>query len=171
MKSMSGEDTSFVSKLEIHDEATLDLLVSERNLPGVAVNLKKLVRINDALAARRRCDSRTNIEVAETGFPAYLLRLDPVVHGSTVRMAINVPEASASSDIPQSFLALSDVVQRRRQQKTPARGIQIAVTGSRLGTGSTRQRWSESTARSTGEAVPASHSRSRASSHVVAMGK
>jgi hypothetical protein len=133
MKSMSGEDferwivatatasdTSFVSKLEIHDEATLDLLVSERNLPGVAANLNKLVRINDAPAARCRFDSRTNIDVAETGFPAYLLRLDPVVHGSIVRIAINVPEASESRDIPQSFLALSDAVQRRRQLKALA---------------------------------------------------
>ncbi len=130
MKSMSDEDfeswivatatasdTPFVSKLDMQNDTTLDLLVSERNLPAVAANLYKFVRINDALAARCRCDSRTNIDVAETGFPAYLLRLDPAARGSTVLIAISEPEAPASREISQSFLSLKEAVQRSGQRK------------------------------------------------------
>ena len=121
MKSMSDEDfeswivatatasdTPFVSKLDMQNDTTLDLVVSERKLPAVAANLDKLVRINDALAARCRCDSRTNIGVAETGFPAYFLHLDPVAHGSTVLIAISEPDAPASREIPQPFLSLRE---------------------------------------------------------------
>ena len=52
----SASDTPFVSKLDMQNDTTLDLVVSERKLPAVAANLDKLVRINDALAARCRCD-------------------------------------------------------------------------------------------------------------------
>ncbi len=31
----------------------------------------------DAMVARCGCDARTNVAVAETGFPAYFIRLDP----------------------------------------------------------------------------------------------
>jgi len=113
----TASDTPFVSKLEMHNDATLDLLVSERTLPAVAANLDKLVRINDAFAARCRCDSRTNIGVAETGFPAHLLRFDPAARGSTVLIAISKPEAPASRLIAQSFLSLREAVQRSRQRK------------------------------------------------------
>jgi hypothetical protein len=51
--------------------------VSQDDLPTVATNLYKFVRINDAFAARCGCDARTNIGVGDVGFPAYLFRLDP----------------------------------------------------------------------------------------------
>ena len=37
----------------------------------------KNASINDAMVARCGCDARTNVAVAETGFPAYFIRLDP----------------------------------------------------------------------------------------------
>jgi hypothetical protein len=58
-------------------DSTLTLSVSEANLPVAALNLDRLASINDAMVARCRCDARTNVAVAETGFPAYFIRLDP----------------------------------------------------------------------------------------------
>ena len=36
------------------------------------------------MAARCGCDARTNVAVAETGFPAYFIRLDPETRMSEV---------------------------------------------------------------------------------------
>lgn len=58
-------------------DSTLTLAVSESNLSVAALNLDRLATINDAMVARCRCDARTNVAVAETGFPAYFIRLDP----------------------------------------------------------------------------------------------
>ena len=78
---------------------TLDLLVLERDLPTVATNLYKFVRINDVFAARCACDARTNVGVADLGFPAYLFRLDPEERTSKVLIAIGEPDAGATSPL------------------------------------------------------------------------
>jgi hypothetical protein len=79
-------DKSLVSSLSIKVD-TLDLLVSQDDLPTVATNLYKFVRINDAFAARCECDARTNVGVGSAGFPAYLLRLDPEERTSKILIA------------------------------------------------------------------------------------
>jgi hypothetical protein len=83
-------DKSMVSSLSIKVD-TLDLLVSQDKLPTVATNLYKFVRINDAFAARCKCDARTNVGVGGAGFPAYLLRLDPEGRTSKILIAIGGP--------------------------------------------------------------------------------
>ena len=57
--------------------STLTLSVSDSNMRLAALNLDRLSSINDAMVARCGCDARTNVAIAETGFPAYFIRLDP----------------------------------------------------------------------------------------------
>jgi hypothetical protein len=57
----------------------------------VATNLYKFVRINDVFAARCACDARTNLGVADLGFPAYLFRLDPEERTSKILIAMGQP--------------------------------------------------------------------------------
>jgi hypothetical protein len=80
-------DESIVASLAIKGDA-LDLLVPERDLPTVATNLYRFVRINDVFAARCGCDARTNVGIAGVGFPAYLFRLDPEERTSKVLIAM-----------------------------------------------------------------------------------
>jgi hypothetical protein len=68
--------TALASSVEVND-STLNLSVNEANLPTAALSLDRLATINDAMVARCGCDARTNVAVAETGFPAYFIRLDP----------------------------------------------------------------------------------------------
>jgi len=68
--------TALVSSVEVSGP-TLNLKVVEANLPVAALSLDRLATINDAMVARCGCDARTNVSVAETGFPAYFIRLDP----------------------------------------------------------------------------------------------
>ena len=75
--------TALVSNVEMRD-STLSLFVDEANLPVVALSLDRLATINDAMVARCGCDARTNVAVAETGFPAYFIRLDPETRMSEV---------------------------------------------------------------------------------------
>jgi hypothetical protein len=60
------------------------LNVAERRLPDVRFNLNRFARINDAMIARCRCDGHTAIDVAGSGLPVYLLRLDPQTRQSEV---------------------------------------------------------------------------------------
>jgi len=66
------------------DDSTLDVSVNEANLSVAALSLDRLATINDAMVARCGCDARTNVAVAETGFPAYFIRLDPETKMSEV---------------------------------------------------------------------------------------
>ena len=75
--------TALVSKVAVSD-STLDLSVNEANLQVAALSLDRLATINDAMVARCGCDARTNVAVAETGFPAYFIRLDPETKMSEV---------------------------------------------------------------------------------------
>ena len=75
--------TVLASNVEVSD-STLTLSVSDANLPTAALSLDRLATINDAMVARCGCDARTNVAVAETGFPAYFIRLDPETKMSEV---------------------------------------------------------------------------------------
>jgi hypothetical protein len=68
--------TPLASSVQIAD-STLSVAITEANLPVAALSLDKLATINDAMVGRCGCDARTNVAVAETGFPAYFIRLDP----------------------------------------------------------------------------------------------
>ena len=81
---------SIISNLTAKGD-TLDLLVLEHDLPAVMSNLYEFVRINDMLAARCGCDARTNVGVAELGFPVYLFRLDPEESTSKILIAMGPP--------------------------------------------------------------------------------
>jgi hypothetical protein len=79
----SVDGTRMVSSVQMRRNA-VDVWVPDERLPTVALNLNRFAQINDALVARCRCDGRTNVVVAGTGLPAYLLRLDPETHRSEV---------------------------------------------------------------------------------------
>jgi hypothetical protein len=65
-------------------ESTLNVFIDDANLQLAALSLDKLATINDGMVARCGCDARTNVAVAETGFPAYFIRLDPETRMSEV---------------------------------------------------------------------------------------
>jgi hypothetical protein len=75
--------TPMASRVELNDE-TLRLSVDNDNLQLASRNLDKLTSINDAFVARCGCDAHTNVAVSETGFPAYVIRLDPETKMSEV---------------------------------------------------------------------------------------
>jgi hypothetical protein len=79
----SVDGMRMVSRVQTRRNA-VDVWVPDDRLPTVALNLNRFAQINDALVARCRCDGRTNVVVAGTGLPAYLLRLDPETHRSEV---------------------------------------------------------------------------------------
>ena len=62
----------------------LDLAIRREELHLASLKLDRLSTINDATIARCGCDGRTNIGVAETNFPLYLVRLDPETQRSEV---------------------------------------------------------------------------------------
>jgi hypothetical protein len=82
-KTTTVSGTQIVSKIEIKD-STVKLFVDDANLQIAALSLDRLATINDGMAARCGCDARTNVAVAETGFPAYFIRLDPETKMSEV---------------------------------------------------------------------------------------
>ncbi len=83
VKTTTVSGTPIASKVEMKD-STLDLFVDGANLQLAALSLDRLATINDGMAARCGCDARTNVAVAETGFPAYFIRLDPETRMSEV---------------------------------------------------------------------------------------
>jgi hypothetical protein len=89
--------TTLVSSVEVKDK-TLNLSVDEANLPVAALSLDRLATINDAMVARCGCDARTNVAVAETGFPAYFIRLDPETRMSEVMILPRGDHAIVSAD-------------------------------------------------------------------------
>ena len=92
----------------------MNLSVDDANLPVAALSLDRLATINDAMAARCGCDARTNVAVAETGFPAYFIRLDP----ETQNVRGNDPAARRSRDrVGQLELSLW-LAQLRRVHRT-----------------------------------------------------
>jgi hypothetical protein len=82
-KTATVSGTPIASRVDVK-ETTLRLSVDNDNLQLASRNLDKLTSINDALVARCGCDAHTNIAVSETGFPAYVIRLDPETKMSEV---------------------------------------------------------------------------------------
>ena len=62
----------------------LKLSIDSANLQLAALNLDKLATINDAFAARCGCDAHTDVAVVQSGFPAYIIRLDAETRMSEV---------------------------------------------------------------------------------------
>ena len=75
--------TALASRVEI-EKSTLKFSIDDANLQLAALSLDKLAAINDAMAARCGCDARTDVAVIQTGFPAYVVRLDPETRMSEV---------------------------------------------------------------------------------------
>ena len=62
----------------------LDLAIRRQEVRLASLKLDRLSAINDATIARCGCDGRTNVGIAETNFPLYLVRLDPETQRSEV---------------------------------------------------------------------------------------
>ncbi len=88
--------TAVASSVEMKD-STLKLSVDDANLQLAALSLDRLATINDGMAARCGCDARTNVAVAETGFPAYFIKLDPETKMSEVMILPRGDRAIASA--------------------------------------------------------------------------
>ena len=82
-KTATVSGTAIASSIEMKD-STLTLFVDDANMRLAALSLDRLATINDGMAARCGCDARTNVAVAQTGFPAYFIRLDPETKMSEV---------------------------------------------------------------------------------------
>ncbi len=83
MRNATVDGEPMVSAVNVgHDGMRLN--VAAPRLSDVRFNLNRFARINDAMVARCRCDGHTTIDVAGSGLPAYLLRLDPETRQSEV---------------------------------------------------------------------------------------
>lgn len=65
-------------------DAEIHLKVPSADVQNAALNLDRFATINDAMVARCGCDGRTDVAIAETNFPLYLVRLDPETGHSEV---------------------------------------------------------------------------------------
>jgi len=83
VKTSTASGTALASRIEI-GKSTLKFSIDDANLQLAALSLDKLAAINDAMAARCGCDAHTNVSVTQTGFPAYVIRLDPETRMSEV---------------------------------------------------------------------------------------
>jgi hypothetical protein len=72
-----------VSSVEVSKQV-LRLWIPSTQMSTAALNLDRFANINDAMVARCHCDGRTNVAAAESGLPAYLVRLDPETRRSEV---------------------------------------------------------------------------------------
>jgi len=82
-KEGSVEGTAMFSSVALRD-TELDLAVRRNELQAASLKLDRLAEINDAGIARCGCDGHTNVGIAETNFPLYLVRLDPETQRSEV---------------------------------------------------------------------------------------
>jgi hypothetical protein len=82
-KEGSVAGTAMFSSVAIKDTG-LDLAIRGQQLQLAELQLDRLSTINDATVARCGCDGRTNVGIAETNFPLYLVRLDPETQRSEV---------------------------------------------------------------------------------------
>ena len=71
------------SKVDVQD-GSVQLWVTNQQMPTLDFNMKTLAEINDAVVARCGCAGRTNVGTYDTGFPVYLVRLDPDTRQSQV---------------------------------------------------------------------------------------
>jgi hypothetical protein len=77
------EGASMFSSIALKDEE-VTLSVKKSDLHAAALKLDRIANINDAAVARCGCEGRTNVGIAETNFPLYLVRLDPETKRSEV---------------------------------------------------------------------------------------
>jgi hypothetical protein len=98
VKTATASGTPLTTSVELQD-STLKLFVEDAKLQLTALSLDKLTTINDAMAARCGCDARTNVAVAETGFPAYFIRLDPETRMSEVMILPRGDRAIVSANL------------------------------------------------------------------------
>lgn len=77
------DGTKMFSSVALKDKE-LELAIARPELQIASLKLDRLSTINDATVARCGCDGRTNVGVAETNFPLYLVRLDPETQRSEV---------------------------------------------------------------------------------------
>jgi hypothetical protein len=83
VKTSTVSGTALASRVEM-TKTTLVLSVDDSNLELARLSIDKLAAINDGMAARCGCDAHTDVAVVETGFPAYVVRLDPETRMSEV---------------------------------------------------------------------------------------
>ena len=82
-KEGSVAGTAMFSSVALKDKE-VDLAVRHTEVRVASLRLDRLAEINDADIARCGCDSHTNVGIAETNFPLYLVRLDPETQRSEV---------------------------------------------------------------------------------------
>jgi hypothetical protein len=82
-KQGSVDGTRMFSSVAVKDKE-LDVAIRRQEMHEASLKLDRLSAINDATVARCGCDGRTNVGVAETNFPLYLVRLDPETQRSEV---------------------------------------------------------------------------------------
>jgi hypothetical protein len=82
-KQGSVAGTAMFSSVALTDKE-LNLAIRRQELHVASLKLDRLSDINDATVARCGCDGRTNVGIAETNFPLYLVRLDPETQRSEV---------------------------------------------------------------------------------------
>ena len=82
-KQGSVAGTPMFSSVAVKDKE-LNLAIKRQALQLASLKLDRLSTINDATIARCGCDGRTNVGIAETNFPLYLVRLDPETQRSEV---------------------------------------------------------------------------------------
>lgn len=75
--------TAMFSSVALKDKE-LDLAIRKQAIQTASLKLDRISAINDATIARCGCDGRTNVGIAETNFPLYLVRLDPETQRSEV---------------------------------------------------------------------------------------
>jgi len=82
-KQGATQDEPLFSKVDVHD-GSVQLWVTNQRMAELDFNMKTLAEINDVVVARCGCAGRTNVGTSDTGFPVYLVRLDPDTRQSQV---------------------------------------------------------------------------------------
>jgi len=82
-KQGSVEGTAMFSSVALKDKE-LNLAIRKNALRMASLKLDRLSEINNATIARCGCEGHTNVGIAETNFPLYLVRLDPETQRSEV---------------------------------------------------------------------------------------
>jgi len=77
------DGSPLIDRVDLSQES-IKLWINESSMSRLALHLDRLAAINDGYVARCGCDARTDVGVADTGFPAYLVRLDPETRMSEV---------------------------------------------------------------------------------------
>src|SRR6516164_9460606 len=80
---MTIGDRAIVSNVDI-GRREVGLGLGDDQFANAQLNLDRLVRVNDGLVVRCRCNGRTTVALKESGLPAYLVRLDTADRQSEV---------------------------------------------------------------------------------------